>query len=87
MTSAYPQYRARADRTISLEDRINDCFDRSLNGSPLALGSAEMSAFVAYMTWLSTSVPRGAEVAGRAFAKLQRPVDDDNVQGKRSYEA
>ena len=87
VTSKYPQYRARAGRAITIEERINECFERSINGTALANDSPEMRALVAYMTWLSTSVPKGTEVEGRGFAKLERPVDVDPVSGKQAYEA
>ncbi len=85
LSSAYPEFRARAGRDVTLEDRINECFERSMNGKPLANDGPEMKAFVAYIDWLSQGVPRGAEVIGRGFAKVERPpvVDPDN--GKNAY--
>lgn len=41
---AYPQYRARAGKEISLEERVNECFERSLNGKALPSHSPEMKA-------------------------------------------
>jgi thiosulfate dehydrogenase len=87
LSSLYPQYRARAGRTVTLEDRIDECFERSMNGKPLAHDSPEMQSLVAYIDWLSEGVPRGAEVIGRGFAKLERPpmIDPDN--GRNAYDA
>lgn len=34
VASVFPQYRSRAGRLISLEDRIRGCFSRSMNGTP-----------------------------------------------------
>ena len=87
VTSIYPEYRSRAARTITIEERIDECFERSVNGSPLGHDSVEMKAFVAYMSWLSAGVPKGAEVAGRGFARLERPPNVDSDSGKRSYAA
>ena len=47
---------------VTLEDRINGCFMRSMNGKPLAKDSAEMQAMIAYMKWLAQDVPHGAKV-------------------------
>lgn len=44
----YPQYKARAGKEISLVDRINKCFERSLNGKALPPQSLEMDAIQAY---------------------------------------
>ena len=87
VTSIYPQYRSRAARAITIEERIDECFERSVNGSPLGHDSVEMKAFVAYMSWLSAGVPKGAEVAGRGFARLERPPNVDSDSGKHSYAA
>ena len=36
----FPQYRSRAGATQIIEDRVNDCIKRSLNGTPLPSGIA-----------------------------------------------
>lgn len=87
VTSIYPEYRARAGRRITIEERIDECFERSVNGTPLARDSVEMKAFVAYMSWLSSKVPAGARVAGRGFARLERPPNIDPDAGEKSYAA
>lgn len=33
ISALYPQYRERAGRQMTLADRINECFERSMNGS------------------------------------------------------
>jgi thiosulfate dehydrogenase len=45
----FPQYRAREGAVDTLEDRINGCMERSMNGGALPLESREMRAFSAYM--------------------------------------
>ncbi len=39
LTALFPMYNARDGRVISLQTRINDCFERSMNGRPLAWDS------------------------------------------------
>ncbi len=53
----YPSFRKRSGQTGTLEDRINGCMQRSMNGKSLKKDSREMKAIVAYMKWLSTDVP------------------------------
>jgi thiosulfate dehydrogenase len=84
----FPQYRARENRKITLEERIDGCFERSLNGRSPAADSREMRALVAYMQWLSSEVPSGQKVAGRGTPKLDT-LDRaaDPVRGKAVYTA
>ena len=48
----YPQYRGRDGKVLTVEDRINNCFERPMNGKMLPYESREMRAMVAYMRWL-----------------------------------
>ncbi len=49
----YPQYRSREGMVLTIEDRVNNCFERPMNGKMLAYDSREMRAIVAYIRWLS----------------------------------
>jgi thiosulfate dehydrogenase len=66
----FPQYRAREAEVGTLEDRINGCMTRSLNGRPLPLDSEEMKAFVAYIKFLSTGRPIGGRTPGRGSGEM-----------------
>lgn len=66
----FPQYRAREGQVGSLEDRINGCMARSMNGRPLPTDSAEMRGFVSYIKFLSLGVPVGAPTKGRGAADM-----------------
>lgn len=48
----YPQYRTREGTVLTIEDRINNCFERPMNGKQLPYDSKEMRAMVAYVRWL-----------------------------------
>ena len=48
----YPQYRAREGMVLTIEDRINNCFERPMNGKILPYDSREMRAIVSYFRWL-----------------------------------
>jgi len=82
-----PEYRSRGDRMTTIEIRINECFERSLNGKALPYDSPEMGALVAYMAWMSTGVPAGAKLQDRGFppVKISRPGDPG--KGRALYEA
>ncbi len=63
----YPRYRALENRKISLSERINSCFERSLNGKTLP--QRESAALTAYLTWLSDTAPQPDK-----RADLQEPL-------------
>ncbi|MDO7253725.1 c-type cytochrome [Helicobacter sp. faydin-H76] len=67
----FPQYRSRSDSINTLEDRINGCMQRSLNGKALPVDSKEMKAIVTYMQWLSQGIPVGAKVKGQGLVKME----------------
>lgn len=54
VTKTYPQYRGRENREVTLAERINGCFERSMNGKKIAEDGKEMQAMIAYMDFLST---------------------------------
>ncbi len=80
----FPQYRSRGGTTIIIEDRVNDCFKRSMNGKPLDPESREMRDIVAYFAFLSNGVPVGAEVKGQGLPKLD-PLPGDTTRGAEIF--
>ena len=80
----FPQFRSRSASTNVLEDRINDCFERSMNGRSLPPNSREMRDIVDYMAFLSMGVPVGSEVEGPGLPKL-RVLTGDTTRGARGF--
>ncbi len=76
----FPQYRSRAGATQIIGDRVNDCFKRSMNGTPLDPESRDMRDMVAYMAFLSLGYPVGAEVEGQGFPRVP-PLPGDTTRG------
>lgn len=81
----FPEYRSRNAKVNALQDRINDCFERSLNGRPLPAESREMIGILAYMQWLSREVPTGKSVSGRGFLRIKNPQAPDPERGAHVY--
>lgn len=80
----YPKYRGRENKVASLAQRINGCFQRSLNGKSLPEESAEMQAILAYMNWLSDQI--AGDVKGSSLPVLDFiPRAADPVAGKVIY--
>jgi thiosulfate dehydrogenase len=82
----YPQYRSRSGTVETIEFRVNDCFERSLNGAPLDAEGRDMRDIVAYLAFLS----RGTSVAppsGPPGARLQKwsAFTADTAAGARVF--
>src|ERR1700752_793786 len=67
----FPAYSARTGGPITIEDRINSCMTRSMNGRALPDDAPEMRALVAYVQFLSTGVPKGQQVPGLGNGKMK----------------
>ncbi len=80
VAATYPKFRARSGTEETIEKRVNDCFERSLNGHPLENESREMKAIVAYINWLGKDVPKGQTPKGAGLvelAYLDRPASPE----------
>jgi thiosulfate dehydrogenase len=83
----FPQYRGREGQVVMLEDRINGCMERSMNGRALPASGREMKAFLAFMKWLSTGIPDGAKLVGDGVLAVKEPGRAaDTVHGKQVFE-
>jgi thiosulfate dehydrogenase len=85
--STYPKFRERRGAIENIYQRINDCFQRSLNGQELDSNSREMQAILAYMKWIGTGVPKGKKPIGsgiQQLAFLTRAADPE--KGRLVYE-
>lgn len=88
VSASFPQYRARENTISTVEDRINGCMERSMNGRALPLDSAEMRAYVTYIAFLSQGIPIGGKVEGAATFPYKMPNRRaDPAAGKPVYEA
>jgi len=81
----FPIYRSRDARVNSLQERVNGCFQRSMNGEPLDLGSDEMNAIISYMAWLSQDMPIGVSPEGRGFVKVDNTLEPDPNKGEKLF--
>ncbi len=87
VAATYPKFRARSGTEEDVQKRINDCFERSLNGKALERDSKEMKAMVAYINWVGKDVPKGEIPAGSGIYEV--PLLDraaDPSKGKIVYE-
>ena len=100
--TAFPAYGKREKTVQTLQDRINNCFPRSMNGKRPIIDTEASIAMATYVTWLSDGMPihmdtkrpcgpnnsaRWAE-NNKKFAKIQKKATHANyVNGKKLYAA
>ncbi|MBK9637049.1 MAG: c-type cytochrome [Bacteroidetes bacterium] len=70
VASTYPKFRARSGSIESVEKRVRDCFERSLNGKAPADSSKEMQAMVAYIKWVGSEVTEENKPEGTGIYDL-----------------
>lgn len=88
VASTYPKFRDRSGSVETISKRVNDCFERSLNGSALDTNGREMKAIVAYIKWIGEDVKKGDKPKGSGITEL--PYMDraaDPAKGKEVYVA
>ncbi|MEI8365982.1 MAG: c-type cytochrome [Parachlamydiaceae bacterium] len=56
VTAMYPKFSKRDNKNITLMDRLDNCYRRSLNGKPLPHDSLEMESLLSYLAWISHEV-------------------------------
>jgi thiosulfate dehydrogenase len=81
----YPAFRNKNREVVTFEERIQDCFRYSMNGTAPTLDAPEMTALVAYSHWMSKGAPIRAELPGRGFARLTKPREPNSINGEKLY--
>jgi len=82
----FPQFGGRANKIGTIEDRINGCMERSMNGKMLPSGSGKLEAIVAYMDWLGEGLPDNRKAEFKGYPKVNIPnAPVDLEKGKQVY--
>jgi thiosulfate dehydrogenase len=81
----FPQWNRRANRFITLADRLDECFLYSMNGTPPAPNSREVIALSAYITWLSRGAPIGAGFPDQGFVTVHSASPPNPTAGAALY--
>lgn len=86
--STYPKFRARSGTKEDQVKRVNDCFERSLNGQALNKESKEMRGILAYIKWLGSDIEKGKVPKGAGIFKLKKlKRAADPQKGQLIYES
>lgn len=83
--SRFPKYMERTGATITIQDRVNYCFTRSLAGSRIPTDSQEMTDMVNYIAWLSTGIPVGKHIEGEALPPMAEKLEGDVARGEKLF--
>jgi sulfur-oxidizing protein SoxA len=73
----YPRFDAAAGRVIGLEDRINACLVKHMDGGPMDRESHELNLLTSYVKFLSRGAPISVAIDGPAAHAIER--------GRRSF--
>ena len=98
--TSFPTYSKREKTVQTLQDRINNCFMRSMNGKRPIIDTEASMAMYTYITWLSTGMPMKMNEKAplsphnmkiwpknfKKFAKVQKKATHDNyLNGKKLF--
>jgi thiosulfate dehydrogenase len=70
----YPVYRSKTHHVDTFAERLQGCFNYSMNGNAPPLGDPVLEALETYAYWMSKGEPIGASLPGRGYPKLTKPV-------------
>ncbi|ASM54496.1 hypothetical protein PNIG_a2485 [Pseudoalteromonas nigrifaciens] len=86
MNVVYPKFRSRNAKINTIEDRINGCFQRSMNGQPLITDSTQMQAMVSYMNFLSQDIKTKDDLkSNNGFIAINKDLEPNTENGKTLY--
>lgn len=84
----YPAYRKKTGRVDTYEERLQGCFQYSMNGTAPPAGSRELVALTAYSYWLASKAPVGVALPGRGYPTLKKPAQTPSIErGAKVYAA
>lgn len=73
LSAVFPIYIGRENKVESLEERINGCLERSMNGRAIDVNSEEMRGMITYIKHLSKNVAVGTRLKGQGFVDFKAP--------------
>ncbi len=85
---AYPAYRAKNHQVYTFEERLQDCFRFSMNGTAPPAGDKVLTALTTYAFFLASHAPTGVSLPGRGYPVLGEPsLPRDYARGEKLFAA
>ncbi len=83
---SYPAYRSKTRSVSTFGERLQGCFEYSMNGRAPALGSKELVALETYSHWLAQGAPVDPKLPGRGYPPVEKPPQAaDYARGEQVY--
>lgn len=83
---SYPAYRSKTRSVTTFQQRLQGCFEYSMNGRAPPLGAPELVALESYAYWLASGAPLNPKIAGRGYPALAPPAQAaDFGRGEKVY--
>jgi thiosulfate dehydrogenase len=80
----FPQFRDRSASVATIQDRVNDCFERSMNGRALPHDSKNMRDIVAWLAFLSRGAPVHRDTTPHGIPLLAA-MPADKERGREAF--
>jgi thiosulfate dehydrogenase len=87
VAATYPKFRTRTNYSTHLVSRVNECFERSMNGKPLDPEGKEMQAVQAYLQWIARGLPIYGEFPWMGIKRIKSDYKGDAARGKQLWAA
>lgn len=85
VTTEYPQFSKRANKVITLAERVNNCFQRSMNGKALPLDSLMMNDILNYLKWISKEVETVKDIPWLGLPQIKNSHQPNPEEGEKVY--
>jgi len=85
VAAKYPAYSHVVDKVLDLPARVNNCFEKSMNGSPLPLDGELMLSIITYLQWISKGVAIYSPTPWLGLKHLDYTGPGNIENGKRIY--
>jgi len=83
---SYPAYRSKTKSVSTFQQRLQGCFEYSMNGRAPPSNAPELVALESYAYWLASGAPLDPKIAGRGYPALAAPTEKpDFARGEKVY--
>lgn len=86
VAAKYPNFIARSGDIVTLEERINGCMVRSMNGEAFVEDDEDLDAMIAYFKYISEGIPVGAELPWLAQNEMKEVPTPDVAAGEEKFQ-
>ena len=81
---SYPAYRAKNHHVNTFEERLQGCFQFSMNGKAPPLGGSVLVALESYAYWMAQGAPLDPNIPGRGYPKPAKAGIASRLQPRQS---